>query len=45
VQPSRADEFLTQTLWVALSLVGVQVLRHRVVAGADVSVFSERGLL
>ena len=45
VEPSRADEFLTQTLKSALALVDVQVLDHLVVAGADVCAFSERGLL
>jgi DNA repair protein RadC len=37
VEPSRADEFLTQTLKTALALVDVRVLDHLVVAGADVS--------
>ena len=45
VEPSRADEFLTQTLKSALALVDVRVLDHLVVAGADVCVVSERGLL
>ena len=45
VEPSRADEFLTQTLKTALALVDVRVLDHLVVAGADVCSFSERGLL
>ena len=45
VEPSRADEFLTQTLKTALALVDVRVLDHLVVAGADVSSFAERGLL
>jgi DNA repair protein RadC len=44
-EPSRADEFLTQTLKTALALVDVRVLDHLVVAGADVSSFAERGLL
>ena len=35
-EPSRADEFLTQTLKTALALVDVRVLDHLVVAGADV---------
>jgi DNA repair protein RadC len=43
--PSRADEFLTQSLKTALALVDVRVLDHLVVAGADVVSFSERGLL
>jgi len=45
VEPSRADEFLTQTLKSALALVDVRVLDHLVVAGADVCSFAERGLL
>jgi len=44
-EPSRADEFLTQTLKTALALGDVRVLDHLVVAGADVSSFAERGLL
>jgi len=45
VEPSRADEFLTQTLKTALALVDVRVLDHLVVAGAEVRSFAERGLL
>jgi DNA repair protein RadC len=45
VQPSRADEALTQTLKAALALVDVRVLDHLVVAGAEVLSFAERGLL
>ena len=45
VDPSRADEFLTQTLKTALELVDVRVLDHLVVAGADVCSFAERGLM
>ncbi len=44
-EPSRADEFLTQTLKTALSLVDVRVLDHLVIAGADATSFAERGLL
>ena len=44
-EPSRADEFLTQTLKSALSLVDVRVLDHMVVAGAQCTSFAERGLL
>lgn len=44
-EPSRADEFLTQTLKTALALVDVQVLDHLVVAGSDATSFAERGLL
>jgi DNA repair protein RadC len=45
VEPSRADEHLTQTLNTALALVDVRVPDHLVVAGADVCGFAERGLL
>ena len=45
VEPSRADEFLTQTLKTALALVDVRVLDHLVVAGADVCSCAERGLV
>lgn len=44
-EPSRADEFLTQTLKSALALVDVRVLDHLVVGHADVVSFAERGLL
>ena len=45
VQPSRADEALTQTLKAALALVDVRVLDHVIVApGAAVSM-AERGLI
>ena len=44
-EPSRADEFLTQSLKTALMLVDVRVLDHLVVAGADTCSFAERGLL
>jgi DNA repair protein RadC len=44
-QPSRADEFLTQSLRQALALVDVRVLDHLVVAGADVTSFAELGLV
>ena len=45
VEPSRADEFLTQTLKSALALVDVRVLDHLVVTGADVCFVAERGLV
>ncbi|TAL27480.1 MAG: DNA repair protein RadC [Aquabacterium sp.] len=45
VEPSRADEELTQSLKAALGLVDVRVLDHLVVAGAEVVSFAERGLL
>ena len=44
-EPSRADEFLTQTLKSTLSLVDVRVIDHFVVAGDQVVSFAERGLL
>ena len=44
-EPSRADEFLTQTLKSALALVDVRVLDHLVVGRDSVVSFAERGLL
>ena len=44
-EPSRADEFLTNTLKCALALVDVRVLDHLIVGGGDVVSFAERGLL
>lgn len=44
-EPSRADEFLTQSLTSALQLVDVRVLDHFVVGRPDVVSFAERGLL
>jgi DNA repair protein RadC len=44
-EPSRADEFLTQTLKSALALVDVRVLDHLVVGHHEVVSFAERGLL
>ena len=44
-EPSRADEYLTQTLKSALQLVDVRVLDHMVVGGSFVVSFAERGLL
>ena len=44
-EPSRADEYLTQTLKTALLLVDVRVLDHLVVAANVVVSFAERGLL
>lgn len=43
--PSRADEFLTQTLKSALALVDVRVLDHIVVSCEGCTSFAERGLL
>ena len=45
VEPSRVDEFLTQTLKSALALVDVRVLDHIVVSCAGATSFAERGLL
>ena len=44
-EPSRADEFLTQTVVAALRLVDIRVLDHLVVGRGDVMSFAERGLL
>ncbi len=44
-EPSRADEFLTQSLKRALQLVDVRVLDHLVVGRGQVVSFAERGLL
>jgi DNA repair protein RadC len=44
-EPSRADEFLTQSLKAALQLVDVRVLDHLVVGRGVVVSFAERGLL
>lgn len=45
VQPSRADEALTQTLRAALALVDVRVLDHVIVAPGDALSMAERGLM
>ena len=44
-EPSRADEYLTQTLRQSLSLVEARVIDHVIVAGSSVVSFVERGLL
>jgi DNA repair protein RadC len=44
-EPSRADEFLTQSLKSALALIDVRVLDHFVVGQESVVSFAERGLL
>jgi DNA repair protein RadC len=44
-EPSRADEFLTQTLKQALQLIDVRVIDHMVVGGDQAISFAERGLL
>ena len=43
--PSRADEYLTQCLKSALSLIEVRTLDHVIVAGLDTFSFAERGLM
>lgn len=45
VQPSRADEALTQTIRSALALVDVRVLDHVIVAAGDSLSMAERGLI
>ena len=44
-EPSRADEYLTQTLKSALALVDVRVLDHLIVGQGQVVSLAERGLL
>ena len=44
-EPSRADQYLTQTLKSALALVDVRVLDHMVVGRGSVVSMAERGLL
>jgi DNA repair protein RadC len=44
-EPSRADEYLTQTLRSALQLVDVRVLDHLVVGQGHVVSMAERGLM
>ncbi|MDE2402472.1 MAG: DNA repair protein RadC [Burkholderiales bacterium] len=45
LEPSRADELLTQTLKSSLALVDVRVLDHLVVGAGGALSFAERGLL
>lgn len=45
VEPSRADEALTQTLKAALALVDVRVLDHIIVAPGQALSMAERGML
>ena len=45
LEPSRADELLTQTLQNSLQLVDIRVLDHLVVARTGALSFAERGLL
>jgi len=44
-EPSKADEFLTQTLRQALLLVDVRLLDHILVAGGTALSFAQRGLV
>lgn len=44
-EPSKADEYLTQCLRSALTLIDVRVLDHLVVAGNAATSMAERGLL
>jgi DNA repair protein RadC len=44
-EPSRADEYLTNTLKQALALIDVKVIDHFIIAGAKTLSFAERGLL
>jgi DNA repair protein RadC len=45
LEPSRADELLTQTLRTSLQLIDVRVLDHLVVGHTGAMSFAERGLL
>ncbi|MBU3740356.1 MAG: DNA repair protein RadC, partial [Rhodoferax sp.] len=45
VNPSRADEYLTQTLKAALALIDVRVLDHIIVAPGQSLSMAEKGLL
>jgi DNA repair protein RadC len=45
VQPSRADEHLTQTLKASLALVDVRVLDHIIVGQGQSLSMAEQGLL
>jgi DNA repair protein RadC len=45
LEPSRADELLTNTLKTALALVDVRVLDHFIVSGSQHLSFAQRGLL
>lgn len=44
-EPSRADEFLTQSLKQALALIDVRVLDHVIVGSVATCSFAERGIL
>ena len=43
--PSKADEYLTQTLKHAAALIDVRVLDHFIVAGSAVQSMAEKGLV
>lgn len=45
LEPSRADELLTQTLKYSLSLVDVRVLDHMIVGVSGAVSFAEKGLI
>jgi DNA repair protein RadC len=45
VEPSRADEMLTNQLRQALALVDIKVLDHFIVTDTSIMSFSERGLI
>lgn len=45
LEPSRADELLTQTLKSSLSLVDVRVLDHMIVGVSGAVSFAEKGLI
>lgn len=45
VQPSRADEALTQALKAALALVDVRVLDHIIIGGVNSLSMAEKGLM
>ncbi len=44
-EPSRADEYLTQSLKQALQLIDVRVLDHILIAGGTSLSFAQRGIL
>lgn len=44
-EPSRADEYLTQTLKSSLQLIDVRVLDHFVIGNPHIVSFAERGLV
>ena len=44
-EPSRADEYLTQTLKTALAMVDVRVLDHIVVSASNTYSMAEKGLI